>query len=79
MAPKFVLFNNLETPIPRSDGRMLFASGMADPEGGRPPGQPVPPALRRRGRGRGRGAANRAPIMRLVCASASVAGVARDG
>ena len=73
MAPKFVLFNNLETPIPRSDGRMLFASGMADPEGGRPPGQPVPLALRRRG------AANRAPIMRLACASASVAGVARGG
>ena len=72
MAPKFVLFNNLETPIPRSDGRMLFASGMADPEGGRPPSPEAG------GRGGG-GAANRAPIMRLVCASASVAGVARDG
>ena len=46
MAPKFVLFNNLETPIPRSDGRMLFASGMVDPEGGRPP-------HRRRGGGGG--------------------------
>ena len=56
---------------------MLFASGMADPEGGRPPGQPVPLALRRRGRGRG--AAIRAPIMRLACASASVAGVAPGG
>lgn len=72
MAPKFVLFNNLETPIPRSDGRMLFASGMADPEGGRP-------LHRRRGGGGAGGAANRAPIMRLACASASVAGVARDG
>ncbi len=44
---------------------MLFASGMADPEGGRPPGQPVPLAHRRRGRGGGESGSHHALGLRL--------------